>query len=392
MTSRDSLHWMVPGPAQPPLDLGEEYGAWLGSADVGAEEFARELAECHGLVAEELGAHAEGTTVALLSGEAMLGLWAALRNAITPGRSRVLCLATGLFGGGFAEMAEEIGAASVSCEPAEGWREARWDSAQWRDPSESARRLAERVAVERPDVVTLVHCETPCGTVLSNAAMEEIGGACDAVGAVLIVDFVSSAFAMEINVDKWRIDFGIAGSQKVLGMLPDLTILTISRKGWQAVDATRCVGYDSLLRWPRTLSAPLLFPYTPNWNAVRALLRVLNHHRSLGGPSELRSRHRIAAAHARSRLQQLGLQLYATCPESYSDTVTACIFPEPEEGGLNWAEVATALRLKHGVVIGGNYGVLSGKVFRIGHMGLQQASEAAVEQVIVALEDVLSSS
>ena len=55
--------------------------------------------------------------------------------------------------------------------------------------------------------------------------------------------------------------------------------------------------------------------------------------------------------------------------------------------GWTWQRLDLALR-SHGMVVGGNYGPLAGKVFRIGHMG-SQANRALVEQGMDVLGHVL---
>ena len=45
---------------------------------------------------------------------------------------------------------------------------------------------------------------------------------------------------------------------------------------------------------------------------------------------------------------------------------------------MTWPELDAALR-ERGVAVGGNYGTLSGRVFRIGHMGSQADCELVSE-------------
>mgnify|MGYP005823758703 CR=1 FL=1 len=47
--------------------------------------------------------------VAILSGEWMVALWGALKSSVMPG-DRVLAVASGVFGYGLGEMAEQLGA------------------------------------------------------------------------------------------------------------------------------------------------------------------------------------------------------------------------------------------------------------------------------------------
>ena len=77
----------------------------------------------------------------------------------------------------------------------------------------------------------------------------------------------------------------------------------------------------------------------------------------------------------------MGLMLF-TPASLYSPTVTAVLVPQ----GWTWAELDKELRAR-GVVLGGSYGPLQGKVFRIGHMGTQ-ADAALVDRALDVLQEV----
>ena len=55
--------------------------------------------------------------------------------------------------------------------------------------------------------------------------------------------------------------------------------------------------------------------------------------------------------------------------------------------GWSWPELDAALR-KEGLAVGGSYGPLAGKVFRIGHMG-SQADMELVKRGMDVIEKVL---
>jgi aspartate aminotransferase-like enzyme len=58
----------------------------------------------------------------------------------------------------------------------------------------------------------------------------------------------------------------------------------------------------------------------------------------------------------------MGVRLFPANEAFSSPTVAAAYVP----AGWTWERLDTALR-SHGMVVGGNYGPLAGKVFRIGH-------------------------
>jgi aspartate aminotransferase-like enzyme len=54
---------------------------------------------------------------------------------------------------------------------------------------------------------------------------------------------------------------------------------------------------------------------------------------------------------------------------------------------MSWADFDTALR-NRGLVVGGSYGQLAGKVFRLGHMG-SQAEKKLVRRALDVIAETL---
>jgi len=156
----------------------------------------------------------------------------------------------------------------------------------------------------------------------------------------------------------------------------------VSEPAWSAVEEVGYVGYDALAPW-RTGIEDRHLPYTHNWHAMAALhlaTRMLLH----DGLSTVFRRHDDVAAYCRSRLQSMGIELFPVREEISSPTVTAAKVPV----GWSWADLDSALRGR-GVVVGGSYGPLAEKVFRIGHMG-SQANRVLVERGMDILEEILT--
>ena len=83
--------------------------------------------------------------------------------------------------------------------------------------------------------------------------------------------------------------------------------------------------------------------------------------------------------------REMGLTIFPVRTTICSPTVTAFNVPD----GWTWPELDAALR-QRGLVLGGNYGPLDGRVFRVGHMG-SQADEALVTKGMEVLGEVLRS-
>jgi aspartate aminotransferase-like enzyme len=226
--------------------------------------------------------------------------------------------------------------------------------------------------------VTAVHCETPSGVL---NPLGEVGEICREAGSLLYVDFVASGGGVPVDADACHIDLGLLGSQKALSLLPDLSMVTVSRQAWEAVEEVDYAGYDALKPW-RTGWHNRYLPYTHNWHGLASLRLSLDLLLDEGLPRVF-ERHTKVAAYCRQRLEAMKVRLFPVAESFSSPTVTAAYVPE----GWTWERLDTALR-SHGMVVGGNYGPLAGKVFRIGHMG-SQANMSLVQQGLDILDQVL---
>ena len=351
---------LVPGPVSVPVAVRAAYAIDYASADLEDDFFAL-YDRCERKLQTVLGA---STQVTIQTGEGMLALWGALKSVIKPG-DRVLAVGTGLFGFGIGDMARQLGAeVEVVGFP--------FDSIV--DP-QPVREAALRF---RPKLVTAVHCETPSGTL---NPLVDLGQICREVDALFYVDFVASGGGVPVEVDRCAIDLGLLGSQKVLSLPPDLSMVTVSDRAWAAIAGVGYVGYDALAPW-RSGPAQKYLPYTHNWSALAALeisLDLLLDE----GLEQVYTRHTTVAAACRRALDAMGVRLFAAQEAFNAPTVTAAYVPD----GWTWPDLDRALRA-HGMAVGGNYGELAGKVFRIGHMG-SQANLALVAQGMDVLRRIL---
>jgi aspartate aminotransferase-like enzyme len=91
------------------------------------------------------------------------------------------------------------------------------------------------------------------------------------------------------------------------------------------------------------------------------------------------------SAYCRQRIVAMGLELFPASGAVNSPTVTAVKVPEQ----IAWLELDRRLRA-YGLAVGGSYGPLAGKVFRLGHMG-SQADMDLVERALDVIEKVVTS-
>jgi len=351
---------LVPGPTCVPNSILAAYQVDFASADL-EPEFFRLYQDVQCKMQQILDTQND---IVMMTGEAMVVLWGALKSCLQPG-DKVLAIATGVFGYGIGEMARSI-TPNVEI--------VGFDYDEIADPA----RVEQAIRQFKPKMVTLVHCETPSGTLNPVAVIGDLIEKYDV--PLYYVDAVSSAAGVPLHVTDWNIDLCLVGTQKCLSAPPDLGILSVSSHAWEIIREINYVGYDALAPFEKALENKY-FPYTPSWHSVAVLNaacdRILN-----TGLETIFKFHAESAAYCRERIEKMGLKLYPRHAASCSPTVTAVYLPD-----IPWPQFDQMLR-KHGLALGGSLGPLAGKVFRIGHMGTQ-ADLRLVAQGMDLLETVL---
>jgi aspartate aminotransferase-like enzyme len=355
---------MVPGPVRVPDSVLACYQTNFGSADLETDYLAL-YNQAESRLQQILNTH---NKIAIQTGEGMLALWGALKSCLQPG-DRVLSLSTGLFGSGIADMARSLGAEVRLLEFASDQTFSDWQAIQ------------EAVLSFKPKMITAVHCETPSGAL---NPLEPLGRIKEEAGVPLLyVDAVSSIGGVPIDTDAWHIDLLLGGAQKVISAPPGLAFVVVSDPAWQVIEQVNYQGYDALAPF-KTAQQNAYFPYTPYWHGLAAFNQALELLLAEGLP-QVYQRHLDVAHFCREQLSHLGLTLFPAPGAVSSPTVTAVNVPD----GWTWPDFDRSLR-KRGLVVGGNYGVLAGKVFRLGHMGTQ-ADLSLVKQALAILQDTLHS-
>ena len=353
---------MVPGPVKVAREVLEVYQINYGSADMESEFL-------------ELYNHTEANLKTILStrnqvviqsGEGMLALWSALKSCLVPG-DRVLSIASGVFGDGIGDMAASIGA------------EVRKISLAYNETISDMEEIKKTVDSFKPKMITVVHCETPSGTLNPIA---ELGRVKKELGVPLLyVDAVSSIGGAPVLTDEWNIDLCLGGSQKCLSSLPDMAFLSVSETAWDVINHVDYAGYSALKPF-RTAQAEHYFPCTPSWHGVAGLNAgaelILKE-----GLSNSFTRHEEAAQLCRGKIREMGLTLFAAPDAIPAPTITAVNVPQ----GISWPEFDAKLR-HEGLVVAGSYGPMANKVFRLGHMGTQ-ADKDLVAQALDVIKKVL---
>ena len=284
------------------------------------------------------------------------GAWeASLTNLLSPG-DMILVLESGYFSDEWAAMAASHGL------------EVQTVAADWRrgvDMTDLRRQLTTDTA-HAIKAVCVVHNETATGMMLPLPAVRD---ALDAAGhpALFLVDTISSLGSLDFRMDEWRIDCVVGGSQKGLMLPTGMSFTGVSDKGMAAHAKAKLHRF--YFDWTMmTKRAQKSFIGTVPVNIFYGLaesVRLLEDE----GLENVHARHTRLAEATRRAVQvwaaNNGPQLFCTNPERYSDSVTAILMPEGASGDA----MRKTARERFNVSLGGGLGKLSGKIFRIGHLG-----------------------
>ena len=297
-------------------------------------------------------------------GEGILGLEAAIASLVSPG-DRVLCISNGLYGDGFADFVD-----SYDGDPE--LVSAAYDEGYDLDAIEAA--LAEADESDDPFVAaTLVHCETPTGTLND---LEPVLDLLEEYDVLSVVDAVSSLGGTPVPTD--RIDVCLGASQKVFSAPPGLATAAVSDRAWATMEDRASTSlYTNLLPWHDVSDG---FPYT-HLDANVAALDVAVERLVEGGREAVYERHERAAERCRERGADLGLDPYPDDTRS-SPTVTAFHVPGEAE------RIQQRVEAEHDIVLATSLGELADDVLRVGHMGYN-ADVEKVDRVMDAIAEVL---
>jgi alanine-glyoxylate transaminase / serine-glyoxylate transaminase / serine-pyruvate transaminase len=284
------------------------------------------------------------------------GAWeASLTNVLSRG-DKILVLESGRFAVGWGENARRMG---VEVETLKG------DMRRAVRPSEVEARLrADKGGTIKAILVAQI--DTASGVVNDIAAISEARRAANHE-ALLLVDAVASLGCMKFEMDQWGVDVAMAGSQKGLMMAPGLGFVAANDRAREAHrkadlrtpywDWTDREGDAHYQRYAGTPPEHLLF-------GLRQALDLLFEE---GMENAFRRHHLLAEAtrHAVAVWAEgQALKFNIIAPRERSDTVSVVLTKGCDPDAMRaWC------RVNCGVVLGHGIGELSGKAFRVAHMG-----------------------
>ncbi len=291
-------------------------------------------------------------------------LEAAVVNTLSPG-DRALVVSIGVFGDRFADIATTYGV---------DVQKLSFDLGTAANPDEVAEALRKDPSFK---AVMVTHNETSTGVTND---LEAIANAIRGVrpDILILVDAISSLGSVPLPIDAWDLDVVFTGSQKGWMVPPGMAMVAVSKRAWAAANEARIPRYyfdykkaKGYLEKGQTPWTPAVSVYFAMDVAIKKLLDE--------GLANIHTRHARLGKFTRDGVRALGLKLLAD--ESVaSNTVTSVWVPD----GVDGPALNKMMRTEYNTVLAGGQGSLTGKIFRIGHLGL--VTEADLQACLDALK------
>jgi alanine-glyoxylate transaminase/serine-glyoxylate transaminase/serine-pyruvate transaminase len=356
---------MGPGPSQVPASVLAALGApTLGHLD---PAFLTLLDQLRAMLRTVLGTANELTMP--MSGTGSLGMETCVVNLVEPGDS-VLVGVHGVFGQRLAEVCRRAGA-DVTC------ADSPWGRALDVD-------LVRRSAAGRKfKLLCVVHAETSTGALTPLAPFRALA---DELGALFLVDAVTSLGGLAIEADSHGVDALYSGTQKCLSCPPGLAPITFSARARERLSARSQPvqsWYTDLGLISRYWGGERLYHHTAPINMLYGLHEALRLC-LVEGLDARYARHRRLSRALGAGLEALGFGL----PVPEAERLPPLTLVEVPSG-VDEARLRSCLLTRFQLEIGAGLGVFKGKALRIGLMG-ESCNERNVLLCLAALEHALA--
>jgi (S)-ureidoglycine---glyoxylate transaminase len=371
---------MGPGPVNAdPRVLRAMSAPLLGQFDPQFREFMRETMALYRTVFET-----QNAWTLVVDGTARSAIEAAMVSVLEPG-DRVLVASFGRFGQLQIEIARRVGA------------DVRVIEAPWGEVF-APEQIRAALETHRPKLLGICHGETST-TMLQPLA--EIGRLCRAYGVLLQVDATASLGGTPLPADVWDIDCITAGLQKCLAGPPGAAPITFSERMATIVGKRRHL--EEGLR-PADYTPEAGETIRSNYFDLAMIMdywdvKGLNHHTEATsmlyaarecarlfcaeGAKQVFARHALAGRALVVGVEAMGLRVFGDLDHKIPH-ITGVRVPD----GVNGERVRQFMLQHFGVEIGGAFGPLRGRIWRIGTMGYN-ARKDAVLVTLAALDAAL---
>ena len=298
--------------------------------------------------------------VFLLFGSGMAGIEMCIASVLGPG-DEVVVGANGLFGERMAEVARANGLEvhEVRAELAQPVTESMIREELDRHPGARA--------------VCVVHHETSVGVLNEVEAIAALSGE---RGVLMIVDGISAVGGVPFDMDAWGVDLCVTVANKCIGGPIGVAPVAAGPRALEVLKDGRqkAAGwYLNLATWKRFAEEWAGWhphPTTVPTNVIEAFDMALSGLLDEGVENRWR---RLARARDRVRegLEEMGFPMLSRLANASPVTTAAWGLP-----GMDVSDYMSWLLREHHIRIGGGLGPLSGRIFRVGHMGRAAEPEA----------------
>jgi aspartate aminotransferase-like enzyme len=290
--------------------------------------------------------------VFVVAGSGTLAMEIAIVNTVAPGE-KLLVISHGYFGDRFPTLARAFGI------------EVDVLQSEWGQAVDLAA-VKAKLANGGYKAVTVTHVDTSTGVIADVSALLPL---VKEAGALFILDGVCATAAVEEDMSRdyghgHKIDVVLTGSQKAIGVPPGLAIVAFSPAALAARDAMARVPayYADIKNWLPIMRDPSKYFATPAVNMIYAYDAAMKAVMAEGLSARYR-RHAAYGKALRAGLAVYGMKALAAEPVA-APTLSCILYP----AGVDDAAFRKSLAGK-GMVIAGALASLTGKAFRIGHMG-----------------------
>lgn len=303
----------------------------------------------------------------IIGGSGTAGMEAAMRSALAPG-DRVVVVTGGKFAERWLKIARLIGC-DVTVMDVEWGRVARGDA------------LAALLAGHDPfAALVVVASETSTGALHPVAELAAAFRAHSPDGLVL-VDGITAVGCADLSMIRDRIDILVSGSQKAFGLPPGAAVVGVGPRAWDRIAAVDAPSFYLDLRRERKQTETGQSAFTPPIPLVVGFGEVMDRWQKLGREA-LFAHSAMLQAGALAGVRALELRPFAEVP---SPALTSIELPE----GIDASRLRKRLRDQLGMEIAGGQDALSGRIVRIGHLGVIDALDmvGAIAALEVGLAD-----
>lgn len=364
MKNKESL--LIPGPT-PVSDavydaLGQET---MGHTD---PRFAKIYKNSIEMTKELFNTEAEAYVI---SGSGTLAMEMAIVNTVRAGE-RLLVISHGFFGDRFVPLARAFGI-EVDVLQAEWGKQVAVED------------VVNQLKQHEYKAVTVTHVDTSTAVVANISALIPV---VKRAGALFILDGVCASAALDEDMSKEygaegaKIDVVLTGSQKAIGVPPGLAIIAFSEQALAAREEIEQVPayYADIKNWRKVMENPTAYFATPPVNLIYAYESAMKLVLEEGMETRI-ERHENYGKAIRRALNAFGMTSLAK-EDVAAPTLSCILYPK----GIDDAKFREQLQEK-GVIVAGALADLSGKAFRIGHMG--NTTPKMLENAICKMAEVL---